>query len=164
MQREEGTKEFKWTKEMRQKRRDREYQRGEMAPHPCFLWVWTMLPLGLLTLSLVMWVRGTGWVSRAAPQRLFLWGFYTSWNMPKTKNCFYFLLYPLSADSCACMLSQFSHGRLFVTLQTITLQASLSMGSSRQEYWSGLPCSSPGGLPNPGIEAMSLICKWVLYH
>ena len=52
-QREEGTKEFKWTKEMRRKR-DRKYQRGEMAPRPCFLWVWTMLPLGMLTSSLVM--------------------------------------------------------------------------------------------------------------
>ena len=102
---------------------------------------------------------------------------YTSWNMPKTKNCFYFLLYPICADSCACMLSRFSHVRLFATLRTITHQASLSMGSSRQEYWSGLPwvrraslpclaqpIPSPGGLLNPGIEAMSLIGKWVLYH
>ena len=31
-------------------------------------------------------------------------------------------------------------------------QAPLSMGFSRQEYWSGLPFSSPGDLPNPGIE------------
>ena len=29
------------------------------------------------------------------------------------------------------------------------------MGFSRQEYWSGLPCSPPGDLPNPGIELMS---------
>ena len=28
-------------------------------------------------------------------------------------------------------------------------------GLSRQEYWSGLPCSSPGDLPNPGIEPRS---------
>ena len=31
-------------------------------------------------------------------------------------------------------------------------QAPLSMGLSRQEYWSGLPCLSPGDLPNPGIK------------
>ena len=31
------------------------------------------------------------------------------------------------------------------------------MGFSRQEYWSGLPCSSPGDLPNPGIEPSSLV-------
>ena len=33
----------------------------------------------------------------------------------------------------------------------------LSMGFSRQEYWSGLPCLPPGDLPNPGIEPMSLM-------
>ena len=34
----------------------------------------------------------------------------------------------------------------------IACQASLSMGFSRQEYWSGLPCPPPGDLPNAGIE------------
>ena len=37
----------------------------------------------------------------------------------------------------ACMLSSFSHVRLFVTLWTVAHQAPLSMGYSRQEYWSG---------------------------
>ena len=46
---------------------------------------------------------------------------------------------------------------LFATLWTIAHQAPLSMGFSRQEYWSGLPCSPPGDLPNPGIEPTSLI-------
>ena len=41
---------------------------------------------------------------------------------------------------------------LFATPWTIAYQASLSMGFSRQEYWSGLPFPSPGDLPNPGIE------------
>jgi len=31
------------------------------------------------------------------------------------------------------------------------------MGFSRQEYWSGLPCPSPGDFPDPGIEPMSLV-------
>ena len=35
---------------------------------------------------------------------------------------------------------------------TVVYQASLSMGFSRQEYWSGLPFPSPGDLPDPGIE------------
>ena len=35
---------------------------------------------------------------------------------------------------------------------TVVCQASLCMGFSRQEYWSGLPFPSPGDLPNPGIE------------
>ena len=52
---------------------------------------------------------------------------------------------------CACMLSLFSPVRFFVTLWAIACQASLSMGFSRQEDWSGLLCSPPGALPNPGI-------------
>ena len=36
-------------------------------------------------------------------------------------------------------------------------QSSLSMVFSRQEYWSGLPCTPPGDLPDPGIEPVSLI-------
>ena len=41
------------------------------------------------------------------------------------------------------------------TLCTVALQAPLSMGFSRQEYWSGLPFPSPGDLPDPGIEPRS---------
>ena len=43
----------------------------------------------------------------------------------------------------------------FVTPWAIIHQASLSMGFPRQEYWSGLPFSSPGDFPNPGIEPAS---------
>jgi len=39
---------------------------------------------------------------------------------------------------------------------TVAHQAPLSMGFSRQEYWSGLPFLSLGDLPNPGIEPGSL--------
>ena len=38
---------------------------------------------------------------------------------------------------------------------TVARQAPLSMGFSRQEYWSGLPCPPPGDLPDPGIEPAS---------
>ena len=44
-------------------------------------------------------------------------------------------------------------------MDCIARQAPLSMGFSRQEYWSGLPCPSPGGLPNPGIEPRTLILQ-----
>ena len=44
---------------------------------------------------------------------------------------------------------------LFATPWTKAYQAPLSMGFSRQEYWSGLPFPSPGDLPNPGIEPES---------
>ena len=43
------------------------------------------------------------------------------------------------------------------TLWTVTGQAPLSMGFSRQEYWSGLLLPSPGNLPDPGIEPGSPI-------
>ena len=43
------------------------------------------------------------------------------------------------------------------TPQTVAHQAHLSMVFSRQEYWSGLPCPSPGDLPNPEIEPVSLV-------
>ena len=45
--------------------------------------------------------------------------------------------------------------RLSVTPGTAAHQAPLSMPFSRQEYWSGLPCPPPGGLPDPGIESRS---------
>ena len=51
-----------------------------------------------------------------------------------------------------CMLSYFSHIQLFVTPWIVAHQAPLSMKLSRQEYWSGLPCPPPGGLPDPGIK------------
>ena len=48
-----------------------------------------------------------------------------------------------------------SHARLFVISWTVARQAPLSVGFSRQKYWSGLPCPSPGDLPDPGIEPAS---------
>ena len=50
------------------------------------------------------------------------------------------------------MLSRFSNVRLFVTPRTVAYQVPLSMGFSRQEYWSGLSCPSPGDLPDPWIK------------
>ena len=52
------------------------------------------------------------------------------------------------------VLSHFSRVRLSVT---VAHQSPLSMGFSRQEYWSGLPCPSPGDLPDPGMEPLSLM-------
>ena len=53
-------------------------------------------------------------------------------------------------------LSRLSHVQLFGTLWTVALQAPLSMGFSRQEYWSGLPSPPPGDLPKVGIKHASL--------
>ena len=51
-----------------------------------------------------------------------------------------------------CVLSHSSRVPLFATPWTIAHQASLSIGFSRQECWSRLPCPPPGDLPDPGTE------------
>ena len=55
----------------------------------------------------------------------------------------------------ACVLSHFSCILLFVAPGTAAHQAPLSMGFSRQEYWSGSPCPPPGDIPDLGIEPMT---------
>ena len=62
----------------------------------------------------------------------------------------------LDRQTDVCGLSCFSHVLLFVTLWTITPQAPLSIGFSMQDYWSELPCPSPGDRPDPGIEPASI--------
>ena len=57
---------------------------------------------------------------------------------------------------CVCMLSHCSSVQLFVTSWTIACQAPLSIAFFRQEYWSRLPCPSPGDLIHPVIEPVSL--------
>ena len=49
-------------------------------------------------------------------------------------------------------LCSLSSVQLFVTPLTVACQAPLSVGFPRQGYWSGLPCPSPGDLPDPGIK------------
>ena len=62
----------------------------------------------------------------------------------------------LHALARMCVLSRFSHVRLCVMPWSIACQASLSMALSRQEYWSGLPCSLLGDLSDPGIEPVTM--------
>ena len=82
----------------------------------------------------------------------FAWGFSLviqaqdirdSWSPPTTTSTW--------------VLSCFSHLQSFVTLWTVACQAPLSMGFSRQEYWSGLPFPSPGDLPDAGVVP-GLLC------
>jgi len=70
---------------------------------------------------------------------------------------------------CVCVYAKsLCRVRLFPTLWTVAFQAPLSMGFSRQEHWSGLLWSPPGGLPNPGTEPgyimSTCIGRQVLYH
>ena len=61
------------------------------------------------------------------------------------------------------MLSHFSRVRLFATPGTVARQAPLCPRDfPRQEYWSGLPYPTPGDLPDPGIDPMSLLSKSLL--
>ena len=63
---------------------------------------------------------------------------------------FSIMVYPRILVKQACLLGHFSHIRLFATPWTGTCQAPLSMGISRQEYYSGFFCPPPGDLPDPG--------------
>ena len=78
------------------------------------------------------------------------------WDTEATALCCVFILISIDSNP-VCVLSRFSHVRLFVTLCTVASQAPLSMGFSRQEYWSGLPCSPPGDLLDPGMVPVSLM-------
>ena len=69
------------------------------------------------------------------------------------------------SDDCVCLYACMSVRRHAKSLQlcpalctpwSVAHQAPLSMGFSRQEYWSGLPCPPPGDLPDPEIEPVSL--------
>ena len=66
------------------------------------------------------------------------------------------------------LLCHFSRVRLCATPWTVACQAPPSMGFSRQEYWSGLPCPPAGDLPDPGVKPESrissngrqILCCW----
>ena len=62
-------------------------------------------------------------------------------------------------NTCSLLIAvqSLSCVQLFSTLWTVAHHSPLSMGFSRQGYWSGLPVPSPGDLLNPGIEPASLV-------
>ena len=68
---------------------------------------------------------------------------------------------------CVCAQS-LSCVRLIVTPRTAACQVPLSIGFSRQEYWSGLPFLTPGGSSwtrdQSWVSCISCICRQVLYH
>ena len=69
--------------------------------------------------------------------------------------CKDYALFFLNSILRAVCSATFSHVWLFATPWTVVCQASLSMEFSRQVYWSGLPCPSPGDLSNRGIKPRS---------
>ena len=60
-----------------------------------------------------------------------------------------------SPDICICCCARVQSSLTLHDPWTIAHQAPLSMGFPRQEYWNGLPFSSPRDLPDPGIESVS---------
>ena len=102
------------------------------------------------------------WTAREVPE--VFWVFLkVFFSIEVQLTCFFkytTTLFQLYINICiymrVCKLSRFSCVRLIVTLWTVAHQAPLSMGFSRQEYLSGLPCPPPGDLPHPGIEPTSL--------
>ena len=95
-------------------------------------------------------------------------------SIHNNKSGLYLTKFPsflLSIETSFCSSSpsrSLSRIRLFATLWTIAQQASLSMGFPKQEYWSGLPFSSPGDLPDPGIKPRSpagslLHCRQIFF-
>ena len=74
-------------------------------------------------------------------------------------SIFFFISAQKTAWSYGAWMSNklLSHVWLCVTLWTVACQTPLSMGFSRQEYWSGLPYRPPRYVPDPGIEPISII-------
>ena len=104
-----------------------------------------------------------------------LWGFWCPLNFENHfATCFLRVFSALNSSKDAnygralkkkCVCYSPSRIRLFVTPWTVARQAPLSMGFSRPEYWSGLPCPPPEDLSNPGIEPTCLLhCRQILYH
>ena len=91
-----------------------------------------------------------------------VWCFFTQtqvdFSFPPLKSngtqVFKYLYENKDPNVCCAVLSHFHHMQLFVIPWTIACQAPLSMGFSRQEYWSVLPL--PGDLPDPETESVSL--------
>ena len=83
------------------------------------------------------------WLVSASPRNEVL-----NQSIRNQHNCKVFCL----IDSCARVLSR---GQLFVTRWTVAHQASLSVGFPKQEYWPGLPLSTPGDLPTAEMELVS---------
>ena len=119
---------------------------------------WRLNPYQLLLSLRWAWKLSVprGWFGRASGELCLGKPRHAEWNKAGEREtvstitgficCWFSLKWKVKSLSCVW---------LFVIPQTVAYQASPSMGFSRQEYWSGLPFSSPGDLPDPGIEPRS---------
>ena len=96
-----------------------------------------------------LWLSGSSWLIISI-------SFYFFLLTPQTSSLFiHWCTFTCMAESVGCSVVSW----LFGTPWTIAHQAPMSMGFSKQEYWSGLPCPSPENLPNPGLELRSLVLQ-----
>ena len=106
-----------------------------------------------LTISLVVSMR-----MRFYSQTVLSWCYphLNIYNFLKVLSYFFWAAWGGDSHMLLCVLCHFSRVQLFASPWTVALQAPLSMGFSRQEYWSELPFSPPGDLLHWGTEPMSL--------
>ena len=111
-----------------------------------FLLQRTSWPRDRTQVSRIVDRRFTVWATRevSSVDRLIFSSFSASWNN---------LVYPIISLSP----DQISRSVVSISLRPHGHQAPLSMGFSRQEYWSGLPFPFPGNLPDPGIKSAYLV-------
>ena len=87
--------------------------------------------------------------------KIFIYLLRLCWALVSALRIFTVALSVWDLVPCACVLRCFRHVWPSATLRTVALQAPLSMGFSRQEYWSWLPFHPPGDLPGLGMEPAS---------
>ena len=109
----------------------------------------------ILTLSYSLWVFFNPWNTKFFCCLFCLFISFSLLNLSSSPKSSHFLVWSFSFFLtqkyfylCVCMLSSFSR----VWLCAILCIAPCQTLPFRQEYWSGLPCPSPGHLPNPGVE------------
>ena len=105
--------------------------------------IWGSLDLRCATITLLFYLFVTVTCLFLSLKHMYIVFFYIFLTSQKEGVC---------VCVCVCVCYLLSHVWLFVTPWTITRQDPLSMGFSRQEYWSRLPFPSPGDLPDPGIK------------
>ena len=123
---------------------------------PLTQWCLTLQPRGLQLTTLLCPGDSPGENIGVGYQFLLQGIFLTQGSNPGLPHCWQ-ILYQLShreaiEDSLVSKVKSLSRVQLFATPQTVAYQSPLSMGFSKQEYWSGLPFPSPGDLPDPGIK------------
>ena len=98
------------------------------------------------------WILSKGEISREVSGWFMAVGHLILQRLRRVRRRMTNVFFPHGILMSVCVLSCFNCVWLFSAPWTVAYQAPLSMGFSRQGYWSGMPFPSPGDLPDPGIE------------